>query len=388
MSVTKAVNTLVLAEFFLPQIGGSINWLLHTYSRYPKGAAVCVAPQCANPEITDGKLPFPVKRLPCPMLPWAPTAPSSWPGYYSAFRLMRTVCAQYEVQQIHCAKVLPEGLFAMMLGYLRSIPYLIYAHGEEIQICQTSKLLSRLMPKIYNGASAIIANSSNTREILEKAGVKKEKIHIIHPGVNVQDYVGQEMRGLEIRKRHKLTGPVLLTVGRLQRRKGQDMVIKALPEVKKIFPSIHYLIVGGGEDEAYLQNVAYECGVADHVVFAGKIPDSELSAYYEACDVFVMPNRQIGEDIEGFGMVYLEAGAAGKPVIGGTSGGTSDAIVDGVTGFRVDGESLCDLQAAIVKCLGDPQKAKRLGENGRQRVFQEFTWEQVYCKTQKLSSVL
>ena len=388
MSVTTARNTLVLAEFFLPQIGGSINWLIHTYSRYPKGTAVVVAPQCADPDMTDGDLPFPVKRLPCPMLPWIPIAPASWPEYYSAFRWMKTVCTQYEIQQIHCAKVLPEGLFAMVLGYFRSVPYLIYAHGEEVQICQTSKALSWLMPKVYNGASAIIANSTNTKEILEKAGVQKEKIHIIHPGVNVQDYVGQEARELEIRKRHKLDGPVLLTVGRLQRRKGQDMVIKALSEVKKIFPSIYYLIVGGGEEEASLQNLAYECGVADHVVFAGKIPDAELSAYYAACDVFVMPNRQIGEDIEGFGMVYLEAGAAGKPVIGGTSGGTRDAIVDGVTGFRVNGENLCDLQDAIVKCLGDPQKAKGLGKNGRQRVFREFTWDQVYSKTQKLSSVL
>lgn len=388
MSVSTVVNTLVLAEFFLPQIGGSINWLIHTYGRYPKGTAVILAPQCANPDKTDGTLPFPVERLSGPMPPWAPTALSSWPGYYSAFRQITSVCTQYKIRQIHCAKVLPEGLFARMLGHFRSVPYLIYAHGEEVQICQTSKALSWLMPKVYNGASAIIANSTNTKEILEKAGVKKEKIHIIHPGVNVQDYVGQETRGFEIRKRHKLDGPVLLTVGRLQRRKGQDMVIKALPEVKKIFPSIHYLIVGGGEEETNLQNLAYECGVSDHVVFAGKIPDSELPAYYAACDVFVMPNRQIGEDIEGFGMVYLEAGAAGKPVIGGTSGGTRDAIVDGVTGFRVDGESLDELCLAIVKLLGDSQEAKDIGEKGRLRVFQEFTWEQVYCKTQNLLSAL
>ena len=242
------------------------------------------------------------------------------------------------------------------------------------------------MPKVYNNASAIIANSSNTKKILMGAGVHEKKICIIHPGVNVHEFLDQENQGLEIRRRHKLSGPVLLTVGRLQRRKGQDMVIKALPEVKKIFPSITYLIVGSGEEEAYLHNLCYEFGVADHVVFAGKIPDSELPAYYAACDIFVMPNRQIGEDIEGFGMVYLEAGAAGKPVIGGKSGGTQDAIVDDVTGVRVNGEDVKDVCNAIIAFLRDFQKAKRLGENGRQRVINDFTWEQVYLKTQTAAS--
>jgi len=386
MSVILQTCTLVLAEFFLPQVGGSINWLLNTYGRYPKGEVVLVAPGCPNPDTTDGELPFPVTRLPGPMPPWAPTAPSSWPGYCTSFQHVKTVCVQYGVQQVHCAKVLPEGIFAMALRYKWSIPYIIYAHGEEVQICQMSKILSWLMPRVYNGASAIIANSTNTKNILEDVGVETEKIHIIHPGVNAPEFSGQETLGFEIRQRHKLAGPVLLTVGRLQRRKGQDRVIQALPEVKKVFPTISYLIVGSGEDAAYLQNLSYECGVADHVVFAGKIPDSELPAYYAACDVFVMPNRQIGEDIEGFGMVYLEAGAAGKPVIGGKSGGTSDAIVDGVTGLRVNGENLEDLCAAIMTFLRDPQQAKCLGENGRQRVLNDCTWEQVYSKTRTLAS--
>lgn len=386
MSVNPHARTLVLAEFFLPQVGGSVNWLINTYRRYPTDGAVVVAPQCRHPDLTDEALSFPVHRLPGPMPSWAPTSPSSWPGYWTTFRHVTSVCAQYGVEQVHCAKVLPEGLFAMALRYGRSIPYIIYAHGEEIQICQTSRILSWLMPTVYNNAAAIIANSTNTKSLLEDVGVRPGKVHIIHPGVDVHEFCGQESLGRDIRQRHKLTGPVLLTVGRLQRRKGQDMVIRALPEIKKAFPTIGYLIVGSGEEKGYLQNLSYECGVADHVVFAGKIPDSELPGYYAACDVFVMPNRQIGEDIEGFGMVYLEAGAAGKPVIGGTSGGTGDAIVDGVTGLRVDGENLSDLCDAIMHILSDPQKAKRLGEHGRQRVLKDFTWEQVYQKTRILAS--
>jgi len=384
--MTDLPRTLVCAEIFLPQVGGSINWLINTYSHYPQGAAVVVAPHCPNSEKVDGRVPFVVKRLPSSMPPWAPTSIFSWPEYMAAYRFLENVCSEYGIQQIHCAKVLPEGILANALRYVRSIPYIIYAHGEEIQICQTSKILSWLMPIVYNGASAIIANSSNTKRILEEAGVQEGNIHIIHPGVNAYDFCGQEALGFEIRKRHKLTGPVLLTVGRLQRRKGQDMVIKTLSEIKKTFPTIQYLIVGEGEEESYLRNLCCENGVVDHVVFAGKIHDSELPSYYAACDVFVMPNRQIGEDIEGFGMVYLEAGAAGKPVIGGISGGTCDAIVDGVTGTRVDGENLEDLSQAIMEFLKDSQMSKSQGENGRQRVLDEFTWEQVYKKTQALAT--
>ena len=376
--------TLVLAEFFLPMVGGSINWLINSYSRYPKDTAVLIAPRCDDPGSIDGELSFQVTRLPGPMPSWDPVVPSSWPEYWSALRHVMMVCDQHGVEQIHCAKVLPEGLLAMALRLRRSIPYVIYAHGEEIQICQTSRMLKWLLPKVYNGAAAIIANSTNTKNILESVGVVPRKIHIIHPGVNAKEFTDQDFLGDEIRKRHKLVGPVLLTVGRLQRRKGQDMVIKVLPEVKKIIPSINYLVVGSGDEAAYLQNLAYECGVADCVVFAGKVSDDELPAYFSACDVFVMPNRQIGEDIEGFGMVYLEAGAAGKPVIGGNSGGTGDAIMDGVTGLRVDGDNLEALRHAILTILHDPAKANRMGEEGRRRVMNEFSWEQVTSKTRSL----
>jgi len=174
----------------------------------------------------------------------------------------------------------------------------------------------------------------------------------------------------------------------MQRRKGQDMVIQALPRIRQNMPQVKYVLVGTGEELASLTTLARELGVHDSVVFAGNVLDQELAAYYAACDVFIMPNRQIDSDIEGFGIVYLEAGAAGKPVIGGKSGGTDDAIVDGVTGIRVDGNSSVEIADAVVDLLSAPDRAKTMGQRGRQRVESEFAWDAVVARTRQIATMI
>jgi phosphatidylinositol alpha-1,6-mannosyltransferase len=174
----------------------------------------------------------------------------------------------------------------------------------------------------------------------------------------------------------------------MQRRKGQDMVIQALPRIRQRIPQVKYIMVGTGQELASLITLAQMLGVQDSVVFAGNVPDHELAAYYAACDVFIMPNRQIGDDIEGFGIAYLEAGAAGKPVIGGTSGGTDDAILEGVTGRRVDGNNCAEIANAVIDLLSRPDKAKAMGARGRQRVEDEFTWDTVVQRTRVLYTAI
>lgn len=121
------------------------------------------------------------------------------------------------------------------------------------------------------------------------------------------------------------------------------------------------------------------------MIFVGHIDSDEQAAYYAACDVFIMPNRQIGADIEGFGIVFLEAGAAGKPVVGGRSGGTAEAIQEGVTGIRVDGENVEWIAAAVIDLLADSGKARAMGERGRQWVETEFNWESIVDRTRQLA---
>src|SRR5262249_26771858 len=166
---------------------------------------------------------------------------------------------------------------------------------------------------------------------------------------------------------------IILSVGRLQRRKGFDSVIRILPGLVERGIDAHYVVIGIGEDTAYLRNLASQCGVAQRVHLLGHVHYDELPSWYAACDVFAMPNRDIAGDTEGFGLVFLEAAAAGKPAVSGTAGGTGSAIVDGVTGLRIDGERLEDLGLALRRLLGDAAEAQRMGVEGRRRVLENFT---------------
>lgn len=381
--------TLVLSEHFLPNCGGSITWLLQTYGRYSSGEAVVVAGEHGDTMLMDQSLPFKVERIPMSMNDWDPTRPASLLRYFDMFLRVRKILRRHQLSEIHCIKVLPEGLVAWWMRSFCRVPYVLYAHGEEIQMRLTSRLLGWLIPPLYKGANAIIANSHHTKELLELIGVPPERIHVIHPGVNVAEFLATENAKRAVRQRHGLGEAVtLLTVGRLQRRKGQDMVIKALPRIKEKFPKVKYLIVGSGEERGSLQQLAQDHGVREDVVFAGSVSDNDRAAYYAACDLFLMPNRQIDADIEGFGIVFLEAAAAGKPVIGGRSGGTKEAIQDGVTGIRVDGENVEAIAAAVTALLGDPGKMRAMGERGKQWVERAFSWESIVERTRQVSTTL
>jgi phosphatidylinositol alpha-1,6-mannosyltransferase len=321
------------------------------------------------------------------MREWDPAVPMSFARYIEKLWYTSKICWKDHIEQIHCAKVFPEGVVAWCMQGLSAIPYLIYAHGEEIQISLTSRKLAWLLPKMYNSAAAIIANSRHTKSLLEKIGVQSDKIYIIHPGVDPASFDVADEAIRTVRQRHNLgQSPVILTVGRMQRRKGHDMVIKALPSVAQRVPDVKYLIVGTGEEQATLYKLAQEMGVLERVVFAGQVPAGELAAYYAACNVFVMPNRQIGPDIEGFGIVFVEASAAGKPVIGGDSGGTEDAILHGVTGWRIDGTNVEAIATAVTTLLTEPGLAKAMGSQGRYRVVTEFSWDRVVERTRMVAA--
>jgi phosphatidylinositol alpha-1,6-mannosyltransferase len=380
---------LVLTEHFVPLKGGSITWMLNTYSRFdPREVMVVASPQEGDTYVDQG-LPFRVVRMPMLMSDWDPTVPASLVRYVRIMWHVYRQCRVHRLQQAHCTKVFPEGLVAWMLHRCSGLPYLLYAHGEEILTALTSRKLAWLLPRIYRGAAAIIANSHHTKTLLQDLGVDASRIHVIHPGVHVQSFYASPEAAQRIRQKHHLgAAPVLLTVGRMQRRKGQDRVIQALPRIRQSLPQVKYVMVGTGEELALLTALAHELDVQDSVVFAGSVPDQELAAYYAACDVFIMANRQIDSDIEGFGIVYLEAGAAGKPVIGGKSGGTDDAIVDGVTGIRVDGNSSVEIANAVIDLLSAPGRAKTMGLLGRQRVESEFAWDAIVARTRQITTMI
>jgi phosphatidylinositol alpha-1,6-mannosyltransferase len=224
-------------------------------------------------------------------------------------------------------------------------------------------------------AAIVTSISRFTSEHLSKLGVPAHRTILLYPGVTPENWAPTGKEQL-IRERFGLAGKrVLLSVSRLIPRKGQDVVLRALPEVLRRVPEAVYLIVGGGPEEERLRTLARTLGIEQNVRFVGSIPNSEAVDYYHAADVFVMPNRAMPNgDVEGFGLVFLEANACGLPVIGGRSGGTPDAIAHERSGYLVDPTSAAEVAARLVLLLTDSELRSRLGEQGRERVYEQFTW--------------
>jgi len=170
---------------------------------------------------------------------------------------------------------------------------------------------------------------------------------------------------------------VILTVGRLIERKGHDIVIRAMARLASEFPAARYVVVGDGPRGPYLRDLVASVALQDRVVFVGEVRKEDLPLYYQAADVFAMVSRarERQGDVEGFGLVYLEAGACAKPVVAGRSGGVPDAVVDGVTGLLVSPESVEEVADALARLLRDRELAAKLGQAGRQRVEREMNWE-------------
>jgi phosphatidyl-myo-inositol dimannoside synthase len=197
------------------------------------------------------------------------------------------------------------------------------------------------------------------------------------PGVDV-DQFRPDIDGTAVRERYGLGArPVVVCVSRLVPRKGQDTLIRAFPDVVRQIPDAVLLIVSSGPYRDRLKTMARESGVGDHIVFTGSVPYAELPTYYAAGDVYAMPCRTRGKvlDVEGLGIVYLEASASGKPVVAGDSGGAPDAVLDGETGYVVGGRDVATLAKRLVGLLDDRALAARMGAAGRAWTETEWRWD-------------
>ncbi len=231
------------------------------------------------------------------------------------------------------------------------------------------------MTRVYRNAATNIVNSRNTGRLLEALGVPAERIHVAYPGVDATRF-RPDIEGSDIRRRFAAQGEtVLLSVGRLQRRKGHDLAIRAISRLDRSAP-VQYLIAGDGDERQRLEALARERGVAERVHFLGEVRAADLPRYYAACDIFLLPNRiDTDGDIEGFGIVFLEAASTERPAIGGRSGGVPEAIADGETGVLVSGTDEEELTSAIQRLAASESLRRAMGTAGRQRVRREFTWE-------------
>jgi len=363
---------LVVSEVFPPAVGGSGALLENIYRRIEDRKVRVVAdPGPPGTPRYQGPLHVTYASMKAP--DWGVFRPASLARHIRLSRTLRSALAA-EPADIHCARALPEGLSAA-LALRGQGRYLCWLHGEELGFASTSRELSFLARRVYAGAAAVFANSQNSKALLVRDWqVPAEKIHVVYPGVDSARF----RPGLDgSRFRAGVAGPdevVFLSVGRLQRRKGHDLVLKALAELRRSTAAIRYVIVGDGPHRQQLESDTAALGLGDVVRFAGEARDEDLHFWYAAADVFVLPNRSDGVDFEGFGIVFLEAAAAGLPVIGGRSGGVPEAVAEGTTGLLVSGEDASELARAMAHYATSRDARRHSGEQGRARAVADFSW--------------
>lgn len=281
-----------------------------------------------------------------------------------------------QIRFIHCGQLRTAGFTCLLLKWLFNIPYGIHVYGGERSKFADNPLWRLLLKPVLDNAAMIFAISQWTKQQWIEYGLDADRIVIINPPVDVDKYHSLPDRDALRESLNIANRKVLLTICRLDPHKGTDMVIRALPELKKMFPDILFAVGGEGRMKDQLQSIARELHVEDNVQFMGRIPDDKMAEWYNAADIFIMPSR-IGtgteRGVEGFGIVYLEANACGRPVIGGRSGGTSDSIEDGVSGILVDPTSIQEITDTIAKMFKNSNLLKELGENGQARATKQFS---------------
>jgi phosphatidylinositol alpha-1,6-mannosyltransferase len=376
--------TLLLSAIFPPTTGGSGRWFWEIYRRLPRADYLVAAGAHPDAAAFDANHDLRVARLPLEMRNRAISSWGSLKHYLRTARSVRRLARQEGVMMIHAARPLSEGLVARVVRFRTGIPYCCYTHGEDINIATTSRELKWLTRRVLRGATAVIANSGFTRDLLLKEwAVPPEKVRLLHPGVDC-DYFRPAPPDADVRKRFGWDGrQVILTVGRLQRRKGQDVLIEAVAGLRDRFPNVLYAIIGAGEERTRLTEMVARLGAGGHVQFLGELKDADLLRCYQQCDLFALPNRAVGKDVEGFGMVLLEAQACGRPVLAGASGGTAETMNPGETGVLVACDRPDEPAAALAELLADAERLDRMGRAGREWVEGKFNWPALAAEAQR-----
>ena len=361
-------KVLVLTNDFPPRPGG-IQFFVHALAmRLPPESVTVYAPAWAGAEKFDAELPFLVVRHPTSLMLPVPSV---------ARRAERILTAE-GCDAVLFGAAAPLGLLAPRLRRAGAERLIALTHGHEVGWAALPGARATLR-RIGDSVDTVTYLGEYTRVRLARALSPQAAARMtrLTPGVDVSEFY-PGAGGQAVRERWGLGGrPVVVCVSRMVPRKGQDTLIRAWPLVLATTPDATLLLVGDGPYRSRLERMARHLGVDRSVVFTGAPSRAELPAYFDAGNVFAMPcrTRRRGLDVEGLGMVFLEAAATGLPVVGGDSGNSADAIRDGETGYVVPGVGVADLADRLKRLLNDPGAAKAMGEKGLAWVHREWRWE-------------
>jgi len=358
-------RTLVVTNDFPPRQGGIQTFVAALLARRPPESLVVLTSRSPGWEEYDAARPYPVVRRPTSML--LPTPATA--------RAAVDLARRYGCESAFFGAAAPLGLLAPALRSA-GVEHLVGAtHGHETGWVALPGS-RQVMQRIAGGLDVLTYISEYTRARLAPALGGRTALAQLSPGVDVERF-RPEADGAAVRRQYGLGGaPVVVCVSRLVARKGQDVLVAGWPQVLARHPDARLLLVGGGPDEGSLRRAVSRLGLRDSVVLTGPVTPDRLPEHYAAGDVFAMPcrTRRAGLDVEGLGMVFLEAAACGRPVVAGTSGGAPEAVQDGVTGHVVDPRSPAAVASVISRLLDDPARARAMGAAGRAWVEQRWSW--------------
>ena len=325
-------------------------------------------------------------RLPLALAEPGTFSPRGLAGYARAVTALRRLVKDRGVGQVHCARCVVEGWMGWLLKRWCGLPYLCYAHGEEVKLASagdggygvmSSRQLRWMARRALRGARADrLQQPEHRRASSPRNGACPPRGWRCCTRGSTST-ASSRPRGTRDARARLGWGdrPVLLTVARLQERKGHDRMIRALHRVRREVPDVLYAIVGDGPERPALERLVAREGLGGHVRFLGEVDDEDLVPCYQQCDLFVHPNRQVGRDIEGFGMVLLEAQACGRPVVAGESGGTAETMLIPETGRVVPCDDPGPLGELVAELLTDGDRLARMGAAARLWVVDHFDWD-------------
>jgi phosphatidyl-myo-inositol dimannoside synthase len=362
-------RTLIVTNDFPPRQGGIQSFVHELARRLDPDRLTVYAPKWDGDAAFDAAQPFEVVRHPTSLMIGGP----------SVRRRAAELVRSRKAEAVIFGASAPLGLITPALrpaGVRRAIAI---THGHEagwaaLPVARQAlrQIGERTDVMTYLGEYFRVRVAS---ALTPAAAVRMARLH---PGVDAGTFRPDPAARRLIRDRYGLgERPVVVCVSRLVARKGQDTLLRAWPAVLRQVPEASLLIVGSGPDAAKLRELAERTGVTASVRFTGSVPQDELPAHYAAGDVFSMPcrTRRGGLDVEGLGIVYLEASATGLPVVGGDSGGAPDAIAEGETGYVVGGRDVAALAGRLVTLLSDPDSARAMGDKGRAWVERDWNWD-------------
>lgn len=376
-------KSLLIPGDFPPVVSGIATYFYEIWRRFPPENNFILAPHDGNCENFDRQSELKIIRKPIPT------------GNSLRAKLLKGISStlfaiflhlKHHFSVIHCGQVLSSGVTGWIMKKIFKLPYVVYVYGSETYRFGYSRFLSEGIKAFLLNAGKIIPNSHFTKDEFLSFGIPEEKFEIVTPGVDtLRFHPAQKLADLI--ERYKIQEKfILLTVARLDERKGHDRVVEAVANLKPHFPNLVYLIVGKGREEQRLRNLANSLGVSPEIIFCGYVSDSDLPHYYNLCDIFILLNRQstketrLKGDYEGFGIVFLEASACSKPVIAGNYGGIQDAVEDHKSGFIIDGTDPIEIERILTDLITNDQLRQAMGEYGLQRVREQFDWSMISAK--------